>query len=91
MKKALVLLLALSMVFGVFAAEPVANVNVSEFIMLDGIYDIPTGKVYIKNDTEYFLDFSTPDQAYHYDGFGPGQEIFFNPPESRTITWKVVE
>ena len=31
MKKALVLLLALSMVFGVFAAEPVANVNVSEF------------------------------------------------------------
>ena len=31
MKKALVLLLALSMVFGVFAAEPVANVNVAEF------------------------------------------------------------
>ena len=31
MKKALVLLLALSMVFGVFADEPVANVNVSEF------------------------------------------------------------
>ena len=31
MKKALVLLLALSMVFGAFAAEPVANVNVSEF------------------------------------------------------------
>ena len=31
MKKALVLLLALSMVFGAFADEPVANVNVSEF------------------------------------------------------------
>ena len=31
MKKALVLLLTLSMVFSVFAAEPVANVNVSEF------------------------------------------------------------
>ncbi|MBQ4555809.1 MAG: autotransporter, partial [Spirochaetaceae bacterium] len=55
MKKALVLLLALSMVFSVFAAEPVANVNVSEFkgeaAVTWGV-DLDSGKTGFKNDAK---------------------------------------
>ena len=55
MKKALVLLLALSMVFGVFAAEPVANVNVSEFSGEASVQwgvDLDSGKTGFKNDAK---------------------------------------
>ena len=58
MKKALVLLLALSMVFGVFAAEPVANVNVSEFSGNASVtwgVDLDSGKTGFKNATEATL------------------------------------
>ena len=55
MKKALVLLLALSMVFGAFADEPVANVNVSEFkgeaAVTWGV-DLDSGKTGFKNDAK---------------------------------------
>ena len=58
MKKALVLLLALSMVFGAFAAEPVANVNVSEFSGNASVtwgVDLDSGKTGFKNATEATL------------------------------------
>ena len=58
MKKALVLLLALSMVFGVFAAEPVANVNVSEFkgeASVQWGVDLDSGKTGFKNDAKVTL------------------------------------
>ena len=55
MKKALVLLLALSMVFGAFADEPVANVNVSEFkgeASVQWGVDLDSGKTGFKNDAK---------------------------------------
>ena len=55
MKKALVLLLALSMVFGAFADEPVANVNVSEFSGEASVQwgvDLDSGKTGFKNDAK---------------------------------------
>ena len=58
MKKALVLLLALSMVFGVFAAEPVANVNVSEFKGEASVtwgVDLDAEKTGFKNDAKVTL------------------------------------
>ena len=58
MKKALVLLLALSMVFGAFADEPVANVNVSEFSGNASVtwgVDLDSGKTGFKNATEATL------------------------------------
>ena len=58
MKKALVLLLALSMVFGVFAAEPVANVNVSEFkgeAAVQWGVDLDSGKTGFKNEAKVTL------------------------------------
>ena len=58
MKKALVLLLALSMVFGVFAAEPVANVNVSEFSGEASVtwgVDLDAERTGFKNDAKVTL------------------------------------
>ena len=58
MKKALVLLLALSMVFGAFAAEPVANVNVSEFkgeASVQWGVDLDSGKTGFKNEAKVTL------------------------------------
>ena len=55
MKKALVLLLALSMVFGAFADEPVANVNVSEFkgeAAVQWGVDLDSGKTGFKNEAK---------------------------------------
>ena len=55
MKKALVLLLALSMVFGAFADEPVANVNVSEFSGEASVtwgVDLDTERTGFKNDAK---------------------------------------
>ena len=58
MKKALVLLLALSMVFGAFADEPVANVNVSEFkgeAAVQWGVDLDSGKTGFKNEAKVTL------------------------------------
>ena len=58
MKKALVLLLALSMVFGAFADEPVANVNVSEFsgdAAVQWGVDLDSGKTGFKNEAKATL------------------------------------
>ena len=55
MKKALVLLLALSMVFGAFADEPVANVNVAEFkgeAAVQWGVDLDSGKTGFKNEAK---------------------------------------
>ena len=63
--------------------------NVSEFIMLDGHYEMPAGKCYLKNDTEHTL--SLVSNGRILDGFGPGQEFFFNPTNDRTFTWRVLD
>ena len=58
MKKALVLLLALSMVFGAFADEPVANVNVSEFSGEASVtwgVDLDAERTGFKNDAKVTL------------------------------------
>ena len=58
MKKALVLLLALSMVFGAFADEPVANVNVSEFSGEASVtwgVDLDESRTGFKNDAKVTL------------------------------------
>ena len=58
MKKALVLLLALSMVFGAFADEPVANVNVSEFKGEASVtwgVDLDESRTGFKNDAKVTL------------------------------------
>ena len=58
MKKALVLLLALSMVFGAFADEPVANVNVSEFSGEASVtwgVDLDESRTGFKNDAKATL------------------------------------
>ena len=66
MKKALVLLLALSMVFGAFAAEPVANVNVSEFSGNASVtwgVDLDSGKTGFKNSSEAKLKLNLIDKG----------------------------
>ena len=66
MKKALVLLLALSMVFGVFAAEPVANVNVSEFSGEASVtwgVDLDTKKTGFDNNAKVTLKLNLMDKG----------------------------
>lgn len=62
---------------------------VSEFIMLDGTFDIPEGKVYIKNDTEYVVTLQNPKTGRRLENFAPNAEIYFNPEDNRTISWIV--
>lgn len=62
--------------------------NVSEFIMLDGQYEMPAGKCYLRNDTEHTICLSS--NGREFNDFAPNQEFFFSPSEDRTFTWRVL-
>lgn len=61
MKKALVILMALAMIFSAFAAEPVANLGLKEFkgdASLSWSYDFDDGKFGMKNDANASIAFT---------------------------------
>lgn len=63
------------------------TINVSEFLMSDGPYDVPFGKYYIKNDSEENVTLYTDNESSQIS-LSPGSEIYLDS-SIHNFTWRV--